>query len=139
MRQRTLLFFGVLLWGTVGCSPAPTTRTDTGARQTVRAFYEALVRQDWPAAHAALDPGSRRRINPEQFARLAQTYRRHLGFEPEGVQVRACEEHEGEAIAHLVLTGHAASQARSFKEAVTLRRDGDTWGVVLPAQFGQAR
>jgi hypothetical protein len=138
MTRRALLVFGMLLGGAAGCSTAPP-RTDTGARQSVRTFYEALVRQDWPAAHAALDPGSRQRLNLEQFARLAQGYRRHLGFEPEAVQVRACEEHGSEAIAHLVLTGHAASSARSYKDAVTLRRDGDAWGVVLPVQFGQAR
>jgi hypothetical protein len=70
---------------------------------------------------------------------LGQEYRSQLGFEPEAVHIWACEEQGAQAIAHLTITGHTASQARSYKDAVTVRRDGETWGVAIPAHFGQAR
>ncbi len=124
-----------LLAAAAGCAPAPP--PGTGAREVVQAYYEAIVRQDGPGAYAAVHPDSRRG-GAEQFARLAQHYRRGLGFEPDAVQVRSCEEHGDEAIAHVVLTGRGPSGARRYQDAVTLRRDGDRWGVVLPPGFGQA-
>jgi hypothetical protein len=82
-------------------------------------------------------PDSRRRCGPEQFAHLAQTYRRGLGFEPEAVRVRACDEQGDEAIAHVVLTGQVRAGPRHYNDALTLRRDGDQWRVVLPPRFTQ--
>jgi hypothetical protein len=122
-----------------GCGTGPQPPAGTSAAEAVRGFYTALLRQDWPRAYAALHAESRSRWSPEQFARLAAQYRRDLGFEPEQVHVRSCEERGAEATAHVVFTGPGASGPRFFKEAVRLRRGPDGWGVVLAQKFGRAR
>ncbi len=111
----------------------------TGALECARQYHEALVQQDWSEGYAVLHPDSRARCSAEQFARLAAQYRRRLGFEPHGVRVRSCEEHGVEAIAHVVFTGRPASQHRSYKDAIVLRKSSEGWGVDLPPSFGEAR
>src|SRR3954467_12710922 len=90
--------------GVAGCAGTTTPRRG-GPEEAVQGYFEALCRQDWPRAYAALHPDSRSRCSAEQFARLAKNYRRDLGFEPEEVRVRSCEEHGTEAVAHVVLLG----------------------------------
>jgi hypothetical protein len=134
-RRRWGLLFGLVL---IGCGPLPQEPVETGASACVRSFYEALLRKDWPKAYAALDAPSQKRYSAQQFPQLAQSYRTNLGFEPEAVQVQACEERGPEATAHVVLTGHSATHYRRYKDAITLRRGAD-WRVVLPSNFGQTR
>ena len=122
-----------------GCTPTPTAPAGTGAREASRDFYAALVRQDWEGAYRLLHADSRARCGREQFTQLAQGYRRGLGLEPEEVRVWACEEQGDRAIAHVAITGLSQSRRREYKDAVTLRRDGQGWGVVLPPGFGQSR
>jgi hypothetical protein len=122
----------------LGCSRT-TAPGGSGAEQAVLRYYEAIIRQDWPAAYAALHPDSRKRWSSEQFTQSAQHYRRNLGFEPDGVRIRACEEHATEAVAHVVLTGRTDSGRKYHKDAVTLRPSGSDWGVVLSSHFGQRR
>jgi hypothetical protein len=122
-----------------GCGSAPEPPTGTGAREVARGYYDALVRQDWAAAHAALHPETRARYGPEEFARLARVYRRTIGYEPQQVRVRSCEERGAEAVAHVVLAGQSGGKQRSFRDAVQLRKAGAAWGVVLPPRFGQTR
>ena len=131
--SRALLLIAVTL---AGCGRA-TAPAGTGAEQIAQRYYESIVRQDWPAAYAVVHPESRRHYSAEQFARLAQQYRRNLGFEPDGARVRSCEEHETEAVAHVVLTGRTASPRKYHKDALTLRPNGTEWAVVLPPHFGQ--
>jgi hypothetical protein len=102
-------------------------------------YYEAILQQDWPKAYAALDPQSRGRFSQQQFSVLARNYRSSLGFEPEEIHVRACEEQGAEAIAHVVLTGRTGTQERRYKDAVTLRRGDDAWRLILPRNFGRAK
>jgi hypothetical protein len=128
----------VLLAGCGGTTPTTPSPADTGARDAVRAYCEATVRQDWRAAYAALHADSRSRFGAGEFARLAQAQRGRIGFEPEGVVVQSCEEHDAEAVAHVVFTGKAGSGGRSFKDGVSLRRGAAGWGVVLPPGFGKA-
>jgi hypothetical protein len=101
-------------------------------------YYDALIQQDWPKAYAALDPASQRRCSSQQFGQLARSYRSSLGFEPNAVHVRACDERGTEATAHVVLTGRAATKDGRYMDAVTLRRGDDGWHVVLPPNFGRA-
>ena len=130
-------------WGLVlgsvllGCGRVPEATPGTGAKECAQSYFEALLRKDWPKAYALLDPPSQQRCGPAQFSWLAQGYYSHLGFAPEAVQLRACEERGTEATAHVVLTGHTATHYRRYKDAITLRRRDD-WRVVLPANFGQA-
>lgn len=123
----------------IGCGRSPKEPPGTGARECVQGYYEALIQQDWMKAYAALDPQSQDRCSPRQFTELAQTYHNSLGFEPESVHVRACEERDGEATAHVVLTGRTATEGHRYKDGVVLRRSADGWRIVLPPNFGQAK
>jgi hypothetical protein len=122
-----------------GCGPTTPTAADTGARAAAQGYFDALVRQDWGAAYETLDPAVRARWRAEEFTRRVTQYRRGLGFEPEKVAVRSCEERGDEATAHVVISGQAAGKARRFSDAVTLRRTGTGWTVVPPERFGQRR
>jgi hypothetical protein len=121
----------------VGCGRAPETPSGTGAEQVVRDYYEALLRRDWPAAHALLLPESRRKCRPEEFADRCRRFSRKLGFEPKELRVRSCEEHGDEAVAQIVLTGSKGGKRRSARDGVRLRRGEAGWGIVLPPRFGR--
>jgi hypothetical protein len=121
-----------------GCGRAPEPAAGTGARAAGLGWYEALVRQDWAAAYAALDAGSKKGLGQEEFARLARQYRLRLGFEPRAVRVRSCEEQGDRAIAHVTLTGRGPSRSQ-YRDAVALQRGESGWAVVLPPNFGQAK
>jgi hypothetical protein len=120
-----------------GCGPtAPTAPPGTGAREAAAGYFEALVRKDWPAAYALLAPESQKRVGAEQFARLAEAYRRGLGLEPETVHVNACDEHGSEAVAHVTLSGQGQKR-HQFKDAASLRKDDFGWRIVLSPKFGK--
>lgn len=121
-----------------GCMQAPSSR-DTGARAAARAFYDALLQQDWTRAYDQLHADCRSRWSRDQFTRRAQTYRQALGFEPAAVHLRACEEQGETATVRVAWSGSAAGRPREFKDAVVLRRSATSWGVILPKQFGQPR
>ena len=140
MRVPGRWLLGLLVGGLLtGCSRSPDQPPGTGARECAQAYYEALIQQDWPKAYAALDPQSQRRCASAQFSRLAQSYRSGLGFEPDAVQVWACDERGVEATAHVVLTGRTATKGHRYKDAVILHRGDDGWRVVLPSNFGQGK
>ena len=122
-----------------GCGRTPVTPPGTGARRAAQSFFEALLGREWERAYSTVDPGSKARCNAERFSRLAENYRSGLGFLPEAVHVRACDEQGAEATVHVVLTGRAATKYRRFKDAVALRRGDQGWHVVLPPNFGRSR
>jgi hypothetical protein len=70
---------------------------------------------------------------------LTKRYRRDLGFEPDAIYCRACEERGPDATAHIVLTGRTTTEESRHKDAVALRRGDDGWQIVLPANFGQSK
>jgi hypothetical protein len=128
----------VLLIGWVcGCGEAPP--VGTGAEAVAQAYCEALLRQDWVSAYGALDPASKGAVRSDQFPPLARERWQRADFEPEGVQVRACEERGNEATAHVIFRGRAKGRPRFYRDAVTLRRSGERWAVVLPQALGQSR
>jgi hypothetical protein len=127
----------LLLAAAVGCGRAAPTRSDSGAARVARTYFEALIRQDWASAYGVLDADSRARCPEGQFVQLARRYRQGLGFEPSEVFLRACDERSGEAIAHVNLKGRAGSSPRFRREAVTLRRRGSEWAVVLPLKMSR--
>jgi hypothetical protein len=133
IRWRTTVLLGGLLLP-VGCGqPAEESAADTGSRTAARAFFDALGRRDWSAAHDALDPESRRACPRAELARRGEVYLKRVGFDPFTARVSACEERGDEATAHLVLTGHGRGE---YKQAVIVKRRGERWGVVLPQKFG---
>jgi hypothetical protein len=125
-----------LLAAGCGGTAAPTP-SEAGA--AALRFFTALKDQDWPAAYAALHPDGRKRLRLAEFTERARRYRQGLGFEPAAAHVRSCEERGDEAVAHVSLTGQSGGRQRFHKDAVTLRRGADGWGVVLPPRFGQVR
>jgi hypothetical protein len=125
-----LLVLGV---GCQGTAPAP---AGTGAREVVRGYYEGLVQQDWAQAYDALHPDSKKRMTMAEFTRLAQSFRRNLGFEPEKVTVQSCDEQGTETLAHVILAG-PASQHRRYKDGIVLRQNAGSWWVILPDNFGR--
>lgn len=130
---------GLLLLGALaGCSRAPERPPGTGAKETAQSYYEALLQKDWSKAYSTLHPSSRSRLSADQFARLAQKYLSRLGFEPVAVHIRAWDERDTEATVHVFLTGRATAKSHRYKDAVTLNRSDGSWGVILPAYFGQA-
>jgi hypothetical protein len=126
------LFLAILC----GCE-AKTEPVDTGARAAAQSYCDALVRQDWASAYGALDARDRSRRSVDQFRRQAQRYRQALGFEPDTVHIRACEEHDEEAIAHVLWTGRQGMRSRPYRDALVLRRGAAGWGVILPRHFGE--
>jgi hypothetical protein len=131
-------FLGASLAGSLlfGCSQVQD-EPGTGARECVQAFFQAIIEEDWQRAYGNLAPENQKATTLEQFARLARDYRAGLGFEPEEIHIRACQEHGPEAIAHVVLTGRNADEERRYKDAATLRRYDNGWRVVLPKNFGR--
>src|SRR5437870_964929 len=101
----------LLLAALAGCSRAPAT-AGTGAREAARAWFEALLRKDWEKAYGLLSADSRAELSLEQFTHLAQHQRSALGFEPEAVRLRICDERGAEATAHVVWTGRAGGRQR---------------------------
>jgi hypothetical protein len=120
----------------VGCGPAQPTALHTGAEEAARDYYDAIRGSDWNRAYELLYPQSRARWNATGFARAAEEYRRGLGFDPEAVRIRSCEQQGEEAKVHLVFEGHVGGKQKFFKEATELRRSEAGWGIVLPARFG---
>jgi hypothetical protein len=127
----------ILLVVLFGCNRAPAPPPGTGAREAVRDYYEGLMRQDWQQAYGLVHPEIKKRMMLEKFTRLAQTYHRNLGFNPDQLNVQSCEENGTEAIAHIALMGQAASKQRRYKDAVVLRQSAEGWRVVPSATFGR--
>lgn len=122
-----------------GCSPAPTATAGTGAETAVHAYYDALLKKDWPRAYAALHADSRQEHDADAFGRLAENYLKAIGFEPKEFRIRSCEEHGNEAVAHVSWVGSGNNKQRSYKDAVKLMRSGTQWLVVLPPNFGSGK
>jgi len=141
MHGRCWRVLGFVLLGVAaaGCGASTPVGADTGAKELVRAYFEALVHRDWSTAYVSLHADSRKRWTLEQFARMAQNHRAALGFEPEEVHLGSCEEHENSATAHALLTGHVAGKTMTGKDAVVLKRGEAGWGIVLPHNFGAVR
>jgi hypothetical protein len=127
----------LLLAALAGCHRSPATG-GTGAREAARVWFEALLRQDWEKAYNSLHADSRAELSVEQFTHLARHQRSALGFEPEAVRLRFCDEKGAEATAHAVWTGRVGGRERSYRDAVALRRGPQGWVVVLPPSFGMA-
>lgn len=76
-------------------------------------------------------------MSAEQFAALARAYAKNVGFPADKVHIHASEEQGDAATVHVTLTGHSGGHSRRYSDGITLRRTGDRWAVVLPANFGQ--
>jgi len=136
--QRSVSLLGIALAVLVaGCGPAPAPVVDTGAKEIVHLYYEALFHQHWQQAFSAVHPDSRSRFTQEQFNISAKIYYRNLGFEPNRLHVQSCEEHGSEATAHVVLSGRGKTRHVKHKDAVFLRKHATGWGIILPANFGK--
>lgn len=134
------LLGGLLLLGLLGCGQGPAQPEDTGSREVVQKFFEALLKEDWPTAHALLHLDSQKHYPLNRFTDLARSYHRQLGFASAQVYVRSCEERGPEATAHVNIVGLTANQKRRrYEDGILLRRDQSQWRVVLPKTFGRRR
>jgi hypothetical protein len=135
MSAAALLALTMLGCGRGGGSVEP----DTAARATVRNFYFAIIREDWPAAFALLEPQSQSRFGADAFADAARQYRASFGFEPVSVEIRSCDEKGDRAKARVIVTGKSASAKHRFRDAIDLRKSSSNWGVAPAEDFGRER
>ena len=128
----------VLLMGLAGCGGAsPPTPVDTGSREAIGVYFGGILRQQWQPAYAVLHPDTQKRFTQEQFILQARAYRKKIGFEPDGLHIRSCEEQGTDAIAHIVLTGRSPGHKRRYSDGVVLRHHAGGWRIVLPPTFGR--
>jgi hypothetical protein len=106
---------------------------------TTQTFFDALVREDWDAAYAQVDPDSQAQLGQVDFRSRAQAYREGLGLIPAKVRVLTCKEKDNTAQARVLWIGKAGEQSRSRKDAITLHHGSRGWGVVLTSRFGVGR
>ena len=70
------------------------------------------------------------------FARRGQAFYRDLGFQPDELIIRTCDERDSECVARVVLVGREAGQTRRRNDGVGLRRTEAGWRVLLAPNFG---
>ena len=134
-----LLSLALIALAVGGCGARQSTaHAESGASATTTTFFGSVINEDWPTAYQALHPDERARLTLEQFADRAVQYRRNLILTPKSVVIRSCEEHGDTATAHITITARD-SRHHQFRDAVTLRRSGAAWGVVLSPKFGEMR
>jgi len=130
--MRRLCCYGFVLAALAGCGASEGAPRGTGADAAAVLYFRALAHNDWPQAREVLDTESAAKLSAEKFSRLAGEYQRKIGFAVQNVSVRACDENGSEAVAHVVISG--ASSRQRFKDAVSLRKQGEEWKVVLPSR-----
>ncbi len=133
---RNSAWFALLAFA-AGCGGEAATNASTGAKEAVQRYYDALLHRNWQQAYAVLHPESQQICSKEEFVRLAESDRANMGFEPEKVNVWSCDEREEEAVARTVWTGHQKTILRRHKDVIVLRRNADSWRIVLPKNYGQ--
>jgi hypothetical protein len=119
----------------IGCSRAPPPPTGTGAAETAKEYYHAVIHRDWQRAYELLHPETRARLSFENYYRWADAYRQRLKFDPETIHVQACEEHGDEAIVYLVLTAGPVQRQFRHKDAAALRRAEGSWRVIATSLY----
>ncbi|MCZ2341232.1 MAG: hypothetical protein LC104_05470 [Bacteroidales bacterium] len=101
----------------------------------MRAFYEAVIQKNPTAVYALLHPDVSQKLPRAEFGRRLEAYRRKLGFDPEKVAVRTCDEHGTEATVRVFLSGHGQHR-HGYEDNLFLRRQEQQWRVILPPRFG---
>ena len=121
-----------------GCHrPAPSsTAVSTGAEGVARTFFEALLQGKWSTAYDALYTESKSRCSATQFAGLAQSYMRKVGFKPSGVSVSVSES-GADAAAVATFRQTSETDHKQFKVGMAMHRTGAAWAMVLPKEFGK--
>lgn len=137
MFPRGLLMIGIcsMLFACRSQTTAP--EAETGARQVVIAYFEALAHQDWHAAYQQLHPDTQKSIDRAAFERRARVYCKRLEFPIGKVLVRSCDEQGEKAVAQVILTDVAGSMKHRFREGAILQQAPGGWRLVLPSNFGQ--
>lgn len=136
MTSQIRIGFVLLLTSIVGCGSGSSTSTiDSGSREVVRRFDEALIQKNWPEAYALLHPESVRSLTQAEFTRRAEQYRRGWGFEATRVAIRTCEEHGETASARVTFHG-PGTHRHQYEDNVFLKRHQDQWRIVLSPKFG---
>lgn len=127
----------ILLLALAGCGQGPAPAPGTGAKEVVEQFCDALCRREWKQAHDCLHPADRKRYPLPQFSRVADSFRKKLGFDPERVVVRSCEEQETRAVAHVTFSGNSTLGRQQYRDGMTLVRAEGSWRILLLQHFGR--
>jgi hypothetical protein len=128
----------VVVFLAAGCSTSAPPPTGTGSREVVTKYYEALAKQDWPAAYGELHAETRKRLDQPTFERRAVAYSKRLGFVLDKATIRSSDENGDQAIAQLYLKDAKGSSKHRFREGVLLKREASAWKIVLPERFGES-
>ena len=132
-----LFFFLILLIGTSGCARSAKTpaKTDGGAENVARTFFEALANEEWSAAYDALDPDSRAWCGKDEFIDRAQKNMVQMGFKPTAVRVSVTES-DDTASAVALFRKMSGTNQQQHKDGASLRRLSKGWVIVLRKNFG---
>ena len=133
------LFLAALFVGTVtGCrNTVPATAPDTGSREVVTKYFEALAVQDWDTAYQQLHADTQKRFSRLAFERHVRDYGKRLGFPLGKVFIRSCDEQGEKAIAQVILSDANGSAKARFHEGVILQQSEGGWKVMLPSNFAK--
>lgn len=116
---------------------APAPPTDTGTREVVTKYFEALAKQDWDAAYKQLHADTQKRFSRLAFERNARDYCKRLGFPLGKVFIRSCDEQGEKAIAQVILSDANGSAKARFHEGIVLQQNAVGWKVVLSSNFAK--
>jgi len=137
MKRQATVFLLTLL-GAAGCgSTRPTDPGDTGSKAAVLAYFQGILRKDWQSVYAMLTPETQKKFSPQRFESQAKVTRLRIGFEPEDVHIRSCEENGNDATAHVILLTKNPTHKRRFVDGITAKRIEGQWRIVLPDNYGR--
>ena len=123
----------------VGCgspaSPYPP-RTETGAEQVAKTFFEAIMNEEWATAYATLDAESQSWCSRDRFATLGKEYRGLIGFVPTDVSISVTESGDN-ASAVALYRESSGPERRSYKDGTSLKHTPSGWTVILRKNFGK--
>ncbi|HEY3789784.1 MAG TPA: hypothetical protein VGL71_13060 [Urbifossiella sp.] len=139
-RHPGIIIAHLLLLALAGCGkPASSElapRTKTGAEEVAKSFFEALIREDWKTAYAALDSESRSWCSSAHFATLGQQHLRQMDFSPTEVNV-SVNENGDRAVANAVYRGVSGTDSKQHRDGAALQRTPAGWAIVLRKNFGR--
>jgi hypothetical protein len=136
MKLAFRLFLVIVVAVPLGCRK-PQAPAGTGAREAVKAYFDALAKDNWATAHAQLDDATQKRFDRAAFEPLAQTYCKNVGLPAAKMHIRSCDEQGDKAIAQINMMPGAVGGKHRYREGIVLQKEAAGWRITLPDNFGQ--